>query len=611
MDSSLYKIVKVLIENGPTTTDELAYLEDVGNRTIENRIKDLSSVLQDTATIKKYGNTYSLVIHKYGDFLKIETSFFRGELDLNDPTIRKNSIINSLLKESDYVSIDQISDEIGLDKRVINHTLNDLKDHLKLYTATVDNKRGKGLKLNFNNEAFALLLLRNIYQSNRQYIDAENFKSNKNMLSDLSLEKGLVSQIALNMTVLMQWRKKHEKITDYISEFNSLWDVKNKKIIELKEVFSNIFVDLTDSEVTFLLSPLNLSKNQYLDNNLVDKYFKENEKFIHGSLEKSIVNYGLKTDVVYDRIKWHVLFLINRGILREKTNEVLPKDISEKYPVAFEFALSLTKIIENKFNIKININEINYLVLYFETAIENLTEKNKDNTLRLALIGKYRSSVKDFIVGQFKDILPNCEVNSFKTAEEIDTDKKYLFILSQHPFKYKNVPVVNTNILFRKDALSIVIAIALIQEYIEEGKATIIRYDLFNTSYYELVQELVNNLVDDQELLPDFYEKWTKREKKSNNVISNGIAIPHAVDSSGKKRVLLSFGIVKEKAVYNKTRLKLVFLIGIPADLDDSLVEVISRVYDLISMISRNQVLFENAENYDNHQPFIQMLEGI
>ncbi|MEE8822629.1 MAG: PTS sugar transporter subunit IIA, partial [Lactobacillus amylovorus] len=99
--------------------------------------------------------------------------------------------------------------------------------------------------------------------------------------------------------------------------------------------------------------------------------------------------------------------------------------------------------------------------------------------------------------------------------------------------------------------------------------------------------------------------------KKSNNVISNGIAIPHAVDSSGKPRVLLSFGIVKQRVTYNKTRLKLIFLIGIPAKLDDSLAEVTSRISDLISMVSHNQVLFENAENYDNNQSFIQMLEGI
>lgn len=154
MDTGLYRIIRTLIENGPTTTDELAYLEDVGNRTIENRIKDLSEILEDTADINKRGNTYSLAIHKYDEFLKIETRFLKGELDLNDPSVREMTIINSLLNKKDYVSIDQISDEVGLDKRVINHTLTSLKEKLGYYTASIDNKRGMGLKINFQNEVF-------------------------------------------------------------------------------------------------------------------------------------------------------------------------------------------------------------------------------------------------------------------------------------------------------------------------------------------------------------------------------------------------------------------------------------------------------------------------
>ena len=94
-------------------------------------------------------------------------------------------------------------------------------------------------------------------------------------------------------------------------------------------------------------------------------------------------------------------------------------------------------------------------------------------------------------------------------------------------------------------------------------------------------------------------------------MISNGIAIPHAVDGSGKSRVLLALGVVKNKVTYNRTNLKLIFLIGIPQELDNSLIEANSRVYDLILTISQNQILFENVKNFDNHRAFIQMLEGI
>lgn len=611
MDNSLYRIIRTLIENGPTTTDELAYLEDVGNRTIENRIKDLAEILEDTADINKHGNTYSLAIHKYDEFLKIETRFLKGALDLNDPSVREMTIINSLLNKKDYVSIDQISDEVGLDKRVINHTLTSLKERLGYYTASIDNKRGMGLRIDFQNEIFSLLLLKNIYQANRRYLDSDAFKQNKALIEATLLDPKIITKIALNLTAFETIRKNRGKIIDPIPNFIPMWDANNQDLKKLISSITDKYNDLSKSELEFILYPLNLYKNQYLDSKIIEQVFLSNKQVIQGSLNKSLVHYRLNADIVYERIKWHVLFLINRTILHEQVTGVLPKNISEKYPVAFEFALSLDHLIEEKYNVKVNINEINYLVLYFEMAIEKLVDKRQDTATSLAVIGNYRSSVKKFIVTQLENIFPNSNVDIVDKKDDLSANKNYLFILSQKLFRYDSVPVFNINVLFREDALNIIAVIALIERYIEENKVTVIRHDLQVKSYYGLVKELVNLLVSDGQLTADFYERWTKREKKSNNVISNGIAIPHAVDSSGKPRVLLSFGIVKQRVTYNKTRLKLIFLIGIPAKLDDSLVEVTSRIYDLISMVSRNQVLFENAENYDNNQSFIQMLEGI
>lgn len=611
MDNSLYRIIRTLIENGPTTTDELAYLEDVGNRTIENRIKDLAEILEDTADINKHGNTYSLAIHKYDEFLKIETRFLKGALDLNDPSVREMTIINSLLNKKDYVSIDQISDEVGLDKRVINHTLTSLKERLGYYTASIDNKRGMGLRIDFQNEIFSLLLLKNIYQANRRYLDSDAFKQNKALIEATLLDPKIITKIALNLTAFETIRKNRGKIIDPIPNFIPMWDANNQDLKKLISSITDKYNDLSKSELEFILYPLNLYKNQYLDSKIIEQVFLSNKQVIQGSLNKSLVHYRLNADIVYERIKWHVLFLINRTILHEQVTGVLPKNISEKYPVAFEFALSLAHLIEEKYNVKVNINEINYLVLYFEMAIEKLVDKRQDTATSLAVIGNYRSSVKKFIVTQLENIFPNSNVDIVDKKDDLSANKNYLFILSKKLFRYDSVPVFNINVLFREDALNIIAVIALIERYIEENKVTVIRHDLQVKSYYGLVKELVDLLVSDGQLTADFYERWTKREKKSNNVISNGIAIPHAVDSSGKPRVLLSFGIVKQRVTYNKTRLKLIFLIGIPAKLDDSLVEVTSRIYDLISMVSRNQVLFENAENYDNNQSFIQMLEGI
>lgn len=431
------------------------------------------------------------------------------------------------------------------------------------------------------------------------------------MIANTLLDPKIITKIALNLTAFETIRKNRGKINEFIPNFKPMWDADNQSLQKLIALITGRFSDLSKSELEFILSPLNLYRNQYQNLKIIKQTFLSNKQLIQGSLEKSLVHYGLDADIVYERIKWHVLFLINRTILHEKVTGALPKNVSEKYPVAFEFALSLAHLIEEKYNVKVNINEINYLVLYFEMAIEKLVNKKQDEVASLAVIGNYRSSVKKFIITQLESTFPNSSIDIVDKKEDLSPNKKYLFILSQKLFKYGSIPVFNTNVLFREDALTIIAAIALIEHYIEENKVVVIKHDLQADSYYSLVKELVDHLVTDGQLNSDFYERWTKREKKSNNVISNGIAIPHAVDSTGKPRLLLSFGIVKQKVTYNKTRLKLIFLIGIPEKLDDSLVEVTSRVYDLISMISRNQVLFENAENYDNNQSFIQMLEGI
>ncbi len=125
--------------------------------------------------------------------------------------------------------------------------------------------------------------------------------------------------------------------------------------------------------------------------------FNENRKLVYSSLKKSVINYGLNTDTVYYKIKWHILFLINRCILRKKINETLPEETAEKYPVAFEFALSLAQIIETKYHVKVSLGEINYLVLYFQQYITELNTEKINFAEKIAIIKDLRNSANDYL----------------------------------------------------------------------------------------------------------------------------------------------------------------------------------------------------------------------
>ena len=56
MDSYLFKLLKLLIENGSMTTQDIAYYGNVSKRTVTNRINELNNVLGDTAQVLKESN---------------------------------------------------------------------------------------------------------------------------------------------------------------------------------------------------------------------------------------------------------------------------------------------------------------------------------------------------------------------------------------------------------------------------------------------------------------------------------------------------------------------------------------------------------------------------
>ncbi|OXC47910.1 hypothetical protein AYP97_08995 [Lactobacillus crispatus] len=114
MDSYLFKLLKLLIENGSMTTQDIAYYGNVSKRTVTNRINELNNVLGDTAQVLKESNRYQLIINNYPDFLHLETQFLKGELDLNDPVKRESFIIYHLISNKSFITLDDLADQMKL-----------------------------------------------------------------------------------------------------------------------------------------------------------------------------------------------------------------------------------------------------------------------------------------------------------------------------------------------------------------------------------------------------------------------------------------------------------------------------------------------------------------
>lgn len=62
---------------------------------------------------------------------------------------------------------------------------------------------------------------------------------------------------------------------------------------------------------------------------------------------------------------------------------------------------------------------------------------------------------------------------------------------------------------------------------------------------------------------------------------------------------------------FDGQKVRVVFLVAIPKQLDANLSRVLSQVYDLIRSIAANGNIYNNLKNYDSTRSIIQLMEAI
>lgn len=286
MDSCLFKLLKLFVENGSMTMQEIAVYNDISAKTVNKRIAELNNILGDSAHISVGVERFQLTINNYSKFINLETQFLKGELDLNDPIKQKAYIIDILIKNQDYVSIDEIADKLTVSRKVINKVLKDIRQELVLYKGKVISKTGKGIKITFATSFDEISALRNLvinYTSKYDWINS--LQQFSEYLGKIEIPKQTVNRIINNIISLKLFNKYGYTLNNLPKGFYPLW---NKNLAnDLLERLQEIFPKVTELELTYILSPLNLYKNKYLNSKKLLQFFKKTIKCFLNHLEKS------------------------------------------------------------------------------------------------------------------------------------------------------------------------------------------------------------------------------------------------------------------------------------------------------------------------------------
>lgn len=615
MDIQNYSLLKYFITNDSLTLMELTTQFQVSKRTMLKYIQSLNLELKGIAEIKENHKRYYLKVIDFKRLTSLQTGFLKQSLDLNDPLKRQAYIVLTLIKAQDFIVLDDLADELMISKGTLNRDLADLKQLLQGYQAQVISVPSKGIKLQVQHDFNYALLLK--FVSNYYAFDELLAKSTlKQTLPADLLSEHTLALVENNLAILQVLVQTQHRLREPIAFYQEItYRAQFQKLIQTTSDLLN--VQLTETEIQFLCYPFNLRINRATNESLTeDRLVWLKQLFDNVEIKvKSEIDSRLEFDHVFEQIKYHLLFMLNRVIFHVQTDNLLSNEAVGKYPIALELATATAQGLSKQVQVEIPEAEVNYLVIYFEMEIEEQNSQRLQQ--KAAIVGQVSRSIKRFIIRQLNDLFQDSiEVVSFATERElIQSNERYLIIFSNRPIQIWNqtTPVVRINSVFRTDEMLCKIQVAQVEEAIAHSWCDFQVTTLDATlGYYAGTERLIETEIDRGRLNQNFLKAWQRREKETNNVFENGIAIPHVIDDSpAAKSILLRIGIFKQPVKYQNRPVRFIFLIGIPQKLDQNLNRTLSQLYDLIFMISRQPSLAANLLDYDDTQPLTQITEGI
>ncbi|MDV7758813.1 BglG family transcription antiterminator [Liquorilactobacillus mali] len=621
MDRQNFEMLNLFINNDSLTLKELQLHFNVSRGTITKNIRAINEYLEGIAEIKVNQSRFYLVIDNYGAIAKLQTTFLKRDLDFNDPLKRQAAVLKHLLKHStEYVILDDLAESLSVSRGTINNDIKTLRKRLEKYGAKIETKTNRGIRLVVKYDYVYAIVTRNIVG---KYYDFELSLDNSadsrmmELIKETETNHSFVAMVKRNISII-NWLKNYGiRIKDDIPHYHPLLAKSTTKGLR-REIDNSMSSPLSNSEWEFISYPFSIKKNTNSDDGLI-KSALENVtalmNIIFPAIKKKL-DIELNFDRLLVELRYHLLFLINRSIFDVSTEEFISADMVNKYPVSSELAQLTISSLEKQLDINISDQELGYLTLYFQMALEEYMAYSA--SYQVALVEPISNSMKKFITEQLKELLDDdVQVDVLSSVDELEkSSKKYLLIFSNKYFSIhhgiQQAPIIRLNTVFNRGILRERLQISLVDEAVNRG---ICNFDVIRFSGKETYMESVGKLIEQEivrgQLTEEFMQDWIRREKKSSSIFGDGVALPHVIDKSGINRILIKVGLFENAVVFDNQKIKIVFLVAIPYKLNADLSKVLAQVYDLIRSITTNKNIYSNLMKYDNTRGIVQLMEAI
>lgn len=415
----------------------------------------------------------------------------------------------------------------------------------------------------------------------------------------------------INILTIMVYRKTLSySITDeqHVKETFFGDAISNARKI-LKQISTRFKLNFSQVEVNYLAGELVANRlNDYSgDDNKWIEIMRKITRELSVSLNIDIV----EDQILKTNIENHVPPMIYRLQKGVSTTNPFTEQIMQEYPIVFNYLSLLLAKYEGELETIFTVDEIAFLTLHYEAAIERAREVSK-----IVVICPTGIATAELLVNKLINILPrfvNVQVASMRELYEIDSDTD-LIISTVHIPESEHEIIEVSNFLTNKDVENIVNRFNKKQNKLiksinskKELKKIINSDFIFINqnciSIKECLDEPLKQLIKFGYVKEGFEESVLNREKMGGTNLNNGVAIPHGNPKLVNKTVV-SLIVCEDTFKWNENDVDIVFLLAVAEKDVQNIKSIIQELYSIIN----EQKLLKNIRNSKRPNDILELL---
>ncbi|AKG74935.1 BglG family transcription antiterminator [Salinicoccus halodurans] len=602
------KIIDVLLLKN-ISIQELSHNINISERTLSNYAGQINEVFGGVLHITKKHGRYTMTVFNEKNFIK-DLEQLRTRIKQNDEQTEKRiEDVFQILINNDVSTIDDISEKLYLSKSLLQNIITEIKTIVRKYNVEIRGKPNVGLSLSGSEFKIRKILVEQFPNNYKDIMLPEYvFEYLSDIKKQYKLDSDTYMRLETSAKVTMDRLRKAYHVDENLNIDNQIFQSKDYQNFDGFAFYLQKEFNIENPKYEIFLIVLQLlGRRASVIDEVIDK---DDDSLIQRLIDNTIDDINetftikINKNLFSKDIRLHLKYLIDRLLFDVKISNESIGDVQQRFPFAYELSKVLAENIEKEIEVKVPINELDFLSIYFSIFLDELEQKMRDIN-SVAIITNQGLSTSKILKMNLQQILKDgVEISTFN-LEEVDEK-----IMDVHDLI---LSTTQTNRLFNKviyieDILDRQLLKLKIEQFLIYKDVNNIK--LFNESmlfdylseedihhfdhthgYFDVIKSLSNELTGENEVDSAFIERIIMKEK-NKPTINNNLGFPHAVHTLEKIKIKIA---ILDESLKDYEDLKLIILMAIPENNVNE--AVLIRLYEEILSLATNDYLMDRIRN--------------